>query len=103
VLPLSHNYSIVRGDCLHLDLVYKAANVPVDLTGWTGEWLIVWGDRQNERVSIPLTLTAQGQITAAATGPTTQNFKSPTRHAVRLTAPDGCVSTILRGFVAVDP
>lgn len=106
--------AIRRGDCYDLEVVYKADDVVVDLSGWNAEFAVSWIRAQPTSRSAPppsqtltvSTLTSgidplgnDGRIVVHLTAAQTEQIRpsqsSGARTQLRLIQPDGCTKTIL--------
>lgn len=114
----SYEVKMTRGDCFDLTITYKANDVVVDLIGYSAEMAIVWvaGFTGRRGASDSVSWRAGGtSVVGAITTPTSGQIAfhmtaaetaamppiSGATYQVRLTGPDGCITTILGGSVKV--
>ena len=102
-----YNFVVVRGNCLPISVTFRAAGVAVDLTGYLGARLTVRPPEASPLVlDAPARLTlggVAGTITGELTAAESQALPigRVTKYELRLVEPDGCLKTILKGFVDV--
>ncbi len=103
--------NIVRGDCLPFLIEWAADGAPVDLTGYGAELAITWdnvgglpGVTPGAARLDPAAIDApNGAIDFLVPAAITAEW-GPYHHVhyqIRVTQPDGCVKTILRGPIKV--
>ncbi|WP_028752715.1 hypothetical protein [Rhizobium leucaenae] len=102
---------LTKGDCFDFSLTYTAAGSVVDLTGYGAQMSIQYTyERGLGRVKVTDNLVLDGTIVAAegkisfhATATQTDALPkiSQAEYQIRITDLDGCITTLLSGFVAI--
>ena len=102
---------LTKGDCFDFSLTYAAAGTIVDLTGYDAEMAIQYTyERGLGRVKVTDSLlligtiiAVEGKISFHATAAQTDALPkvSQAEYQIRITDPDGCVTTLLSGYLSI--